>query len=157
MSETVTITTTTCEREESLSHPPTDNNEADHIAITVVGEAIAQPDTTSCASSSTSEDSVEARNFQTMMAILIPTALLTLFAVACVAGSRVSGQMEDAARELAELSIVTEGLDESKEPLDEGEALSGTQDEDHEAECDIRPAGGPDATMHRIVTRNQTR
>ncbi|CAK1366465.1 unnamed protein product [Cercospora beticola] len=54
-----------------------------------------------------------------MMAILIPTALLTLFAVACVAGSRVSGQLEEAAQELAELSIVTESLEESEEPLDE--------------------------------------
>ncbi|GIZ47181.1 hypothetical protein CKM354_001028000 [Cercospora kikuchii] len=120
MSETVTFTTTTCEREESLSHSTAGNNDdADHIAITVVDGAVSEPEGTSCASSTTSDDSVEAKDFQTMMAILIPTALLTLFAVACVAGSRVSGQMEDASRELAELSIATEGLDESKEPFDE--------------------------------------
>ncbi|KAF2208605.1 hypothetical protein CERZMDRAFT_101353 [Cercospora zeae-maydis SCOH1-5] len=120
MSETTTTTTTiTCEREDTLGESTSDDNVND-IAPTVVNEASSARESISTASLSTSDDTLEAKDYQTMMAVLLPTAFLTMFTVAFVAGSHVSGQMEDTARELEEPSLAKMSLEEEAKTPDEG-------------------------------------
>ncbi|KAM3417358.1 hypothetical protein BST61_g5608 [Cercospora zeina] len=107
-------TTITREREETFGEPTSSDN-ATNIAIIAVSEASSARESTSSAPLYTSNDTLETKAYQTRMAILLPTAFLTMFTLAFVAGSRVSGQLEDAASELEESSFAQISLEEGTE------------------------------------------